>query len=63
MSTTSHPNLGTPVIVPITAGEPVLRHAQRQISILLTCQQITITHARYSADQQGAGPAHPSPPH
>ena len=50
MSTPSQPNLETvAVIVPITGGDPVLRNAEREISILLARKQITITHARYSA--------------
>jgi mannose-6-phosphate isomerase-like protein (cupin superfamily) len=57
MSTPSQPNLETvAVIVPITGGDPVLRNAEREISILLARKQITITHARYSAGQQVAGP-------
>ena len=47
MSASSQPNLDTRgVIVPIAEGEPVLRHAEREISILLARKQITITHAR-----------------
>jgi quercetin dioxygenase-like cupin family protein len=57
MSGSSHPSLGTDgAIVPLTEGEPVLRHGDREISILLAREQITITHARYSAGQQVAGP-------
>ena len=57
MSTSSHPNLQTGgVIVPLSGGEPVVRRAEREISILLAREEITITHARYSAGQQVAGP-------
>jgi quercetin dioxygenase-like cupin family protein len=57
MSTSSQPNLATAgVIVPLTDGEPILRHPQREISILLAREEITITHARYSAGQRVAGP-------
>lgn len=57
MSTSSQPNLQTGgVIVPITEGEPLLRSAEREGSILLARKQITITHARYAAGQQVAGP-------
>jgi len=57
MSTSSRPSVDTGgVIVPLTGGEPVLRNAQREISILLAREEITITHARYSARQRVAGP-------
>jgi quercetin dioxygenase-like cupin family protein len=57
MTTSSQPNLQTAaVIVPITNGEPVLRHAEREISILLAREEITITHARYAAGQQVVSP-------
>lgn len=57
MSASLQPNLDVgAVIVPLTGGEPILRHAQREISILLAREQITITYARYSAGQQVAGP-------
>ncbi|HYB25491.1 MAG TPA: cupin domain-containing protein [Solirubrobacteraceae bacterium] len=57
MSTSLQPNLDAGgVIVPLTGGEPVLRNAQREISILLAREEITITHARYSAGQRVAGP-------
>ena len=35
------------MIVPLTEGEPVLRNAEREISILLAREEITITHARW----------------
>ena len=44
------------MIAPITEGEPVLRNAEREGSILLARKQITITHARYTVGQQVAGP-------
>ena len=44
------------MIVPITQGEPILRTAAREVSILLARPEITITHARYAAGQQVAGP-------
>jgi mannose-6-phosphate isomerase-like protein (cupin superfamily) len=57
MSTYSQPNAGTGgVIVPITEGEPLVRNAEREGSILLSSKPITITHARYAAGQQVAGP-------
>ena len=57
MSTSSRPNLETGgVIVPITGGEWLLCNAEREGSILLADKQITITHARYAAGQQVAGP-------
>jgi quercetin dioxygenase-like cupin family protein len=57
MSTSSQPNLETGgVILPITEGEPLLRTVEREGSILLAREQITITHARYAAGQQVAGP-------
>ena len=57
MSTSSQPSVDTGcLIVPITDGEPILRHAQREISILLAREEITITHARYAGGQRVAGP-------
>jgi mannose-6-phosphate isomerase-like protein (cupin superfamily) len=57
MSTPSWPNLETGgVIVSITEGERLLRTAEREGSILLARKQITITHARWAAGQQVAGP-------
>ncbi len=44
------------VIVPITGGESVLRREQREISILVACEEVTITHARCAAGEQVAGP-------
>ena len=56
MSTASLPSRETgAVIVPTTAGEPLVRSADRDASILLACEQITITHARYPAGQPIAG--------
>ena len=44
------------VIVPTTEGEAILRREQREISILVAREEVTITHARYSAGEQVAGP-------
>jgi hypothetical protein len=44
------------VIVPISGGEVILRGEKREISILLAREEVTITHARYSAGEQVAGP-------
>src|SRR6266545_6154708 len=44
------------VIVPISGGEVILRGEKREISILLARKEVTITHARYSAGEQVAGP-------
>ena len=44
------------MIVPITDGEAIIRREQREISILVACEEVTITHARYSAGEQVAGP-------
>jgi quercetin dioxygenase-like cupin family protein len=44
------------VIVPITDGEAILRRENREISILLAREEVTITHARYSAGERVAGP-------
>jgi mannose-6-phosphate isomerase-like protein (cupin superfamily) len=44
------------VIVPITVGEPILRRERREISILDAREEVTITHARYAAGEQVAGP-------
>jgi len=44
------------VIVPIANGETILRREEREISILLARDELTITHARYAAGQQVAGP-------
>src|SRR5437588_8232410 len=44
------------VIVPITGGEPILRRAKREISLLLARDEVTITHARYSAGERVAAP-------
>ena len=37
------------VVVPITDGEAILRRELGEISILVAREEITITHARYSA--------------
>jgi quercetin dioxygenase-like cupin family protein len=44
------------VIVPITDGEAILRREKREISILVAREEVTITHARYAAGEQVAGP-------
>jgi mannose-6-phosphate isomerase-like protein (cupin superfamily) len=44
------------VIGPITDGEAILRREEREISILLAREEITITYARYSAGEQVARP-------
>jgi len=44
------------VIIPIADGEPILRREEREISILVALQEVTITHARYSVREQVAGP-------
>ena len=44
------------LIVPITAGEAILRRERREISILVAREEVTITHARYAAGEQVAGP-------
>ena len=44
------------VIIPITAGEQILRSEKREISILLAREEVTITHARYAAGERVAGP-------
>jgi hypothetical protein len=44
------------VIVPITDGEAILRSEKREISILVAREEVTITHARYSAGERVAGP-------
>ena len=42
--------------VPITGGETILQREKREISILVVSEEVTITHARYSAGQQVAAP-------
>ena len=44
------------MIVPITDGEAILRREKREISILVASEEVTITHARYAAGEQVAGP-------
>ena len=41
---------------PIAGGEPILRREKREISILVARKEVTITHARYAAGEQVAGP-------
>ena len=43
-------------IVSITEGEAILRREKCEISILVAREEVTITHARYSAGEQVAGP-------
>jgi quercetin dioxygenase-like cupin family protein len=43
------------VIVPIIAGETILRRGKREIGLLVTREEVTITHARYAAGEQVAG--------
>ncbi|MGB0097636.1 MAG: cupin domain-containing protein [Solirubrobacteraceae bacterium] len=44
------------LIVPTADREAILRRPEREISILLARDELTITHARYPAGQQVAGP-------
>ena len=44
------------MIVPITDGEMILRREQREISILVASEDVTITHARCLAGERVAGP-------
>jgi mannose-6-phosphate isomerase-like protein (cupin superfamily) len=44
------------VIVPITGGEAILRREKREIGILVAREDVTVTHALYSAGEQVAGP-------
>jgi quercetin dioxygenase-like cupin family protein len=44
------------MIVPITGGEPILRHENRDISIVVASEEVTITQARYAAGEQVAAP-------
>ncbi|MGZ4393555.1 MAG: cupin domain-containing protein [Gaiellaceae bacterium] len=44
------------MIAPITNGEAILRREEREISILIAREEVTITHARYAAGEQIAGP-------
>lgn len=42
--------------VPITDGEVILRSEQREISILVANDEVTITQAQYAPGEQVAGP-------
>jgi quercetin dioxygenase-like cupin family protein len=42
------------VVVPIVDGEEILRRENREISILVATEAVTITRARYSAGEQVA---------
>ena len=44
------------VSVALSDGERILHNDSREISILLARKEVTITHARYSAGEQVAGP-------
>lgn len=44
------------MIVPIADGEAIFRRGRREVSILAGREEITITHARYSAGERVAGP-------
>ena len=44
------------MIVPIVDGEEILGRENREISILVATEALTITRARYSAGEQVAGP-------
>lgn len=44
------------MIVPIADGEAILRRENREIGILVASEEVTITHARYAAGDQTAGP-------
>ena len=44
------------VVLPTTGGEAILRREKREIGILVAREEVTITHARYSAGEQVAGP-------
>ena len=44
------------MIVPITNGETIFRREEREVSILLARDELTIIHARYAAGQQVASP-------
>jgi quercetin dioxygenase-like cupin family protein len=44
------------VIAPITDGEAILRSEKREISVPVASEDVTITHARYAAGEQVAGP-------
>ena len=40
----------------ITGGEPILRGGKREVDIVVAREELTITHARYAAGEQVAGP-------
>ena len=44
------------MFAPTSAVEKILRSEKREISILVATEGVTITHARYSAGEQVAGP-------
>jgi mannose-6-phosphate isomerase-like protein (cupin superfamily) len=45
-----------PANIPAAEDEVIVRREEREISILVAREEVTITHARYSAGQQVAGP-------
>jgi mannose-6-phosphate isomerase-like protein (cupin superfamily) len=47
---------GDVAVVPIAGGETILRRGDREVEILAARAEVTITHARYAAGEQVAGP-------
>ena len=43
-------------VVPIADGEPVVRREGREVDILVSREEVTITHARYPGGERVAGP-------
>lgn len=50
----THVDLGA--VTPMTDGEAILRQENREISILVAREEVTVTHARYAAGEPVAGP-------
>src|SRR4051794_8099888 len=44
------------VIVPVSAGETILQHERREISIVVAREDLTVTHARCAVGERVAGP-------
>jgi len=44
------------MVAPTTEGEPILQSEKREISMLVAREDVTITRARYAADEPVAGP-------
>ena len=44
------------LVIAITDREAILRREEREISILVAREEVTITHACYAAGEQVAGP-------